>query len=285
MTIGNITMKPIPFSKLSGSGNDFIVIDNRRHIMQEDGLSRFIAKVCQRRMSVGADGLILVEDADGVDFMWRYYNSDGSLADMCGNGARCVALFAFLNQIAGSPMSFANEAGIVAAEILGDRVKIGMPEPSDFRAERILDVEKESLTVSSINTGVPHVVVRLDTINDLDSMDIVRQGREIRFHRDFAPEGTNADFVSPLGKNEIAIRTYERGVEDETLACGTGAIAGAIVSAYQSGLDSPIGVRTQSGGFLNIYFKQETDGFHDVYLEGDARVIYTGELLEDSWKY
>ena len=278
-------MKPIPFSKLSGSGNDFIIIDNRRHIMKEDGLPHFIAKVCQRRMSVGADGLILVEDTDGADFRWRYYNADGSLADMCGNGARCVALFAFLNQIAGSSMSFVNEAGIVTAEISGDRVKINMPKPSDFTPEKILEIEKRSLTVSSINTGVPHVIVRLDTIDDLDNMDIVRQGREIRFHRDFAPEGTNANFIGLLGKNEIAIRTYERGVEDETLACGTGAIAGAIVAAYQSGSDSPIKVRTRSGGFLNIYFKREADGFHDIYLEGDARVIYVGELQEDSWKY
>lgn len=278
-------MEPIPFLKLSGSGNDFIIIDNRRHIMQEDGLSHFVAKLCQRRMSVGADGLILVEDTGGVDFRWRYFNADGSLADMCGNGARCVALFAFLNRIAGSSMSFENEAGIVTADITGDLVRIDMPEPSDLKADRILEIEKGSLTVSSINTGVPHVIVRVDTIDDLDNIDVVKQGREIRFHRDFAPAGTNVNFISPTGGNEIAIRTYERGVEDETLACGTGAIAGAIVAACQSGLDSPIRVRTRSGGLLNIYFKQESNVFYDVYLEGDARVIYSGELQEDSWNY
>jgi len=278
-------MMSIPFYKFSGNGNDFIIIDNRDAVVDEGSLTKFIARVCRRRMSAGADGLILVEDGQGVDFRWRYFNADGSLAEMCGNGARCVARFAYLNGIAGSTMSFENEAGIVTAVITDDRVKISMPDPRDLRTAYALDLTGGPLTVSSINTGVPHVVVPEPTPAELARVDVVGLGTEIRHHGAYAPEGTNADFVCISGENEITIRTYERGVEDETLACGTGAIAGAIVAADQSGLTSPVKVRTRSGGFLGVHFRQANGAFHDVHLEGDARVIYSGELQEDAWRY
>lgn len=274
-------MDPINFYKMSGSGNDFIVVDNRNKVVEETDLTNFIARVCRRKMSVGADGFILVENIDDADFEWRFYNSDGSVAEMCGNGARCVARFAYLNQIAGPKMSFKTQAGIVQAQVNDDRVKIKMPNPTDFNKDYVLNLENSSQLISSINTGVPHVVI---TVNDIDDVEVVKLGREIRSHKKFAPAGTNVNFIHPLKNNVIAVRTYERGVEDETLACGTGAVAGAIIMADKSNIESPVNIITRSGEQLNIYYTEKEGRYYDIYLEGDARIIYKAQLLEDAWK-
>lgn len=265
---------------MSGSGNDFIIIDNRKNVIDETDLPQFIARVCRRKMSVGADGFILVENSEAVDFRWRFYNSDGSIAEMCGNGARCAARFAFLTGIAGTEMYFETAAGIIHAEITGDRVKIKLPDPDDLNIDYMLELEHASLSVSSVNTGVPHVVVEKDNIDDID---VVKLGREIRFHDRYAPAGTNVNFAS-LRNNSVEIRTYERGVEDETLACGTGAVAGAIVMACKRDIESPVAVLTRSGEHLNIYYQLKDGAFSDVYLEGDARFIYQAQLCEDALK-
>ncbi len=272
-------MEQISFYKLSGSGNDFIIIDNRNNVVDKKDLSNFIKSVCRRKMSVGADGVILVEDSDTVDFKWRFFNSDGSTAEMCGNGARCVARFAYINKIAGSVMSFETESGIVSAQVTQDRVKIKMPDPTDLMTDNTLDLGNGSLSVSSINTGVPHVVVNVDSIDDVK---VVKLGRKIRFHERFAPAGTNVNFICPQKDDILAIRTYERGVEDETLACGTGSVAGAIVMAYKFRIKSPINVMPRSKGCLTIHFKEKKGKFYDIYLEGDARIIYKGELWEEA---
>lgn len=273
-------MKPIPFYKMSGSGNDFMIIDNREKVVDINHLNEFIAKICRRKMSVGADGFILIDTSDQADFSWHFYNSDGGRAEMCGNGARCAARFAFLNGIAAKKMSFETDAGILIAQITDDRVKIKMPDPAELRLDYQIEVEAGPLAINSINTGVPHVVILSE---DVEGIDVVERGREIRSHRAFAPAGTNVNFISIKQDNTIAIRTYERGVENETLACGTGAIAGALVIASQFKTESPIRICTRSGEFLTIYFKV-VDGFYgDIYLEGDARVIYKAELCEDAW--
>jgi diaminopimelate epimerase len=274
-------MEKIEFYKMSGSGNDFIIIDNRDKIVDENDLLNFIVKICRRRMSVGADGFILVENTEGVDFKWRFFNSDGSVPEMCGNGARCVARFAYLNGIAGPKMSFETGAGIVEAEVAGESVKIKMTDPSDPKTDYTLELKDRSILVSSINTGVPHVVMVTDTIEDVE---VVKMGREIRFHDMFAPAGTNVNFICPIKDDTIAIRTYERGVEDETLACGTGAVAGALIIARKMKIDPPINVLTRSGANLRIYYKEKNAGYQDIYLEGDARVIYRAELFKDAWK-
>ena len=274
-------MDKIEFYKMSGSGNDFIVIDNRRNIIDAKGLSDLIAKVCRRKMAVGADGFILVENSDKADFKWRFFNSDGSIAEMCGNGARCVARFAYLHDIAGPNMAFETLAGIVEARVTGDRVKVKMTDPSELKTDDTIETKIGRLSFSSINTGVPHVVIVNDMIDDVDIVEI---GREIRFHERFSPAGTNVNFVCGIAGNTIAIRTYERGVEDETLDCGTGAAAGAIVMAYKMKLKSPISVLTKSGGYLNIYYKENKGKYYDIYLEGDARIIYKAQLWEDAWK-
>jgi len=274
-------MDRISFYKMSGSGNDFIIIDNRNSVVDENNLQDFIAKVCRRKMSVGADGFILVEKSENVDFKWRFFNSDGSQPEMCGNGARCVARFAYLNGIAGSKMSFETIAGIVSAEVKNDRVKIKMTDPADLKVNYTLELGNGPLSLSSVNTGVPHVVV---TTDNLDDVEVVRLGREIRFHDSYAPAGTNVNFTCAGNDNTISIRTYERGVEDETLACGTGSVAAAIVMRYKSKGKSPVKVITRGGGCLYIYFEEDNGKFYNVFLEGDARVIYKGHLGEDALK-
>ncbi len=171
--------------------------------------------------------------------------------------------------------------GVVSAQIKDDRVKVQMPEPSDLKLGYPLELSKQSLEISSINTGVPHVIVFMEQVDDLD---VVALGREIRRHPNFAPAGTNANFVKRAKGNSIEIRTYERGVEDETLACGTGAIASAIISASQFNMASPIDIRTRSGAYLTIHFDTSEGRFSNIYMEGDARIIYTGELQPEAWQ-
>jgi diaminopimelate epimerase len=274
-------MKPITFSKMSGSGNDFIVIDNRSRIVDDLDLSKFIRTVCRRKMSVGADGMILIEPSEKADFSWRFYNSNGSRAEMCGNGARCAARFAYVNGIAGENLSFETDAGIVCGQVKADRAKMKMPDPADLRLDYSIELANGPVSVSSINTGVPHVVVMRDAIEDVDVFGL---GREIRNHAAFAPAGTNVNFICRQGQGHLAIRTYERGVEDETLACGTGSIAGALVSARKFNWTSPINLVTRSKESLTIHFSADRGIFSDVYLEGDARIIYTAQLGEDAWK-
>jgi len=274
-------MKSIPFYKMSGSGNDFIIIDNREQWVPDAQLLDLIKGVCRRKLSVGADGLILIEPSSAVDFKWRFFNADGSVAEMCGNGARCAARFAFLHGIAGRRMAFETLAGIIHAEVGEDAVKIRMTDPVDLRADFDLDLDDNSLRVSSINTGVPHVVM---VVPDVEQTDVVATGRRIRYHQEFAPAGTNANFVSIDSGNKISIRTYERGVEDETLACGTGNVAAALILSHTQGLSSPVCLTTRSGSTLTVHFSRQANRYQDIYLEGDARVIYSAELWEDAWR-
>lgn len=274
-------MIAIPFFKMSGSGNDFILIDNRTSVVPEARIEELVVGACRRKMSVGADGMILIESSENVDFKWRFFNSDGSLPDMCGNGARCAARFAFLNGIAGRKMAFETLAGVIEAEVGDAGVRIRMTDPKDFRIGQRLEMDGRSVAVSSVNTGVPHAVVLVD---DIEAVAVASAGRAIRYHPDFAPDGTNANFVELNPAGEIFIRTYERGVEDETLACGTGNVAGALILARQRNLASPVTLTTRSGGRLTVHFARRNEGFADVFLEGDARVIYRGELWEEAWQ-
>lgn len=275
-------MTPIPFTKMSGSGNDFIVIDNRQGIVPEGNLTQFARRICRRRMSAGADGLILVEKSDKVDFKWNFFNSDGSAAEMCGNGARCVARFAYMNGIAGAQMGFETVAGTIRAQVLDERVRIRMTDPCDPVMDAEIEVDGQMVAYSGINTGVPHVVIRVE---DIETADVVGLGRYIRRHPSFSPAGTNVNFMARLGDGAWAVRTYERGVEDETLACGTGIVASALALSMQEGTPAPITLKTRSGSLLKVYFTAVGERFSDVFLEGDARLIYQGELMADAWQY
>jgi diaminopimelate epimerase len=266
---------------MSGSGNDFIVIDNRDAVMPEAELARLVVGACRRKMSAGADGMILIEPSDSLDFKWRFFNADGSLPDMCGNGARCAARFAFIHGIADRQMAFETLAGTIEATVGDDGVKIRMTEPRDLNTGIIMDIEGTPTIVGSINTGVPHVVLVVD---DIEAVDVVETGRLIRYHPTFTPDGTNVNFVSVGNNGTIFIRTYERGVEDETLACGTGNVAAALILAHERGLTSPVTLTARSGGKLTVHFKTQGGRYQDVFLEGDARVIYRGDLWEEAWR-
>jgi len=270
------------FFKMSGSGNDFIVVDNRDgELASIKNMPAFVQAVCRRKVSVGADGVILVESSERADFRWRFFNADGSEVEMCGNGGRCVARFAFLQGIAGERMSFETVAGIIDAEVRGDVVKLRLTEPSALQAGRPVPVQGETLTVDSLNTGVPHVVTFVD---DLDRFDVCRYGRELRYAEAFAPAGTNANFVTVTGPHSLSVRTYERGVEDETLACGTGSVASALAAAARGAVVSPVEVTVRSGEILTIHFEKIDGAFRNVYLEGRVRVVYEGLLWEEAWQ-
>jgi diaminopimelate epimerase len=277
-----MSVSEIPFYKMSGSGNDFILIDNRRSVVPSEDLPAFTAQVCRRKMSVGADGLILLETSDRADFRWRFYNSDGSTAEMCGNGARCAARFAFIHGIAGEKMRFETLAGIIGAQVQGDQVRIRMTDPCDLVLADQLDTGQERIAYNSINTGVPHVVIEVE---DLEKVAVTSLGQRIRRHPRFAPAGTNVNFIAPLTDAAWAVRTYERGVEDETLACGTGIAAAALVLAAAKSLTSPIRLRVRSGTWLKVYFSREDGNFKELYLEGDARIIYQGRMDPSAWEY
>lgn len=278
----NTIMESIPFWKMSGAGNDFIIIDNRASAVDVKEFHPLIPRICRRKMSVGADGFILIELSDTVDFKWRFFNSDGSRAEMCGNGARCAARFAYLNDIAGSRMAFETDAGIIEAIVTGDTVKVQMTEPKDLKLDYSISLKNGPLNLCSVNTGVPHAVV---AVEDPDNFDVVGVGREIRYHEAFQPAGTNANFIGTSDDGTLIIRTYERGVEDETLACGTGSVAAALVANAMIGKESPLALRMRSGAILTIHFAKQGDRYADIYMEGDARIIYRGELQPEAWRY
>jgi diaminopimelate epimerase len=271
----------IEFYKMSGSGNDFILIDDREDLLPVQDLKDFANRICARKISVGADGMIVIKKSEKADFRWRFFNADGSEAEMCGNGGRCAARFAFLKGIAGEKMSFQTIAGIIEAEIRGDVVKLGLTVPTEERVGYDIAINGRSCEVSSINTGVPHVIYLTD---DLDGIDVYATGRAIRYHEFYKPAGTNANFLKVVDRHTIQIRTYERGVEDETLACGTGAVASALVSSLKGLVESPVNVLVKSGEVLKIYFDRVDGIFTKVYLEGTANVIYQGFLWEEAYK-
>ena len=268
-------METIEFWKMNGSGNDFILIDNRDGKVAEEEMAHLVERICRRRESVGADGLIFVTNSERYDFAWRFFNADGGEVEMCGNGGRCIARFAHLKGMAGEKMTFETLAGPVSAEVMGRMVKVLMPDPSGLNMDLDLSHKPGWLSVDFVNTGVPHVVVQVE---NLSVHPVVEEGRVIRYHSMFSPEGTNADFMTVVSPDLLELRTYERGVEDETLACGTGAIASALVASARGMVNSPVRVRTKGGEELRIYFQKENDRFGKVWLEGNTSIVYQAQL-------
>ncbi len=277
-------MKKIPFFKMNGSGNDFIIINNRKNIIESTidmPVEDFVRKVCSRRESIGADGLILIEKDENYDFRWRFFNNDGSEVEMCGNGSRCAARFAFLNGIVPLKMKFLTLAGVIEAEITGiNTVKVQLTKPKNYKEE--LTLEGIDLPASFIDTGVPHVVY---FVKNVDEVDVKEVGAKTRYHEYFKEEGTNANFAEVVDRNTIKIRTYERGVEDETLACGTGSTAAAVIGVLKGICDSPVAVITRSGKILKVYVYRTGGEIDRVYLEGDAMLTYIGTMIDEAWNY
>jgi diaminopimelate epimerase len=273
----------IPFWKMTGSGNDFIVIDNRTSLIDADHCRDLVRMSCRPKLSVGADGVILIENDPQVDFKWRFFNADGSEAEMCGNGARCAARFAYLNGVVSKErMAFRTQAGVIAAQILGDRVRIQTTPPQGLQLDLQLQSAGESFAVHFVNTGVPHAVLLLDSPKALEDHDVLRWGRVLRYHPRFQPAGSNVNFIHVEDRQHLTIRTYERGVEAETLACGTGSIASVLVAAAKNLVHTPTQVTTRSGEFLSVHFSRQGDHFSDVYLEGAAKVVYEARLWDET---
>lgn len=266
----------IRFTKMNGAGNDFVVLDNRTGgFSLED---RDIARLCDRHRGVGADGLLAVEPAEGIaDFRMRYYNSDGGEAEMCGNGARCFARFAArLMNARPETVSFETQAGLITAMLEGDLVTLEMGRPQDHRAPQSLTLGDSAHQVHFINTGVPHAVV---FVPEVEKIDVQLLGAAIRWHTAFSPKGTNANFAQLIAPDTLVLRTYERGVEGETLACGTGVCATALLHAVETGAPSPIHVRVRGGDTLRVDFQKNPDGsFSGVKLTGPADFVFEGTI-------
>jgi diaminopimelate epimerase len=262
------------FTKMNGAGNDFILIDNRAGDVHLD--RRQITHLCDRHRGIGADGILLLEKAaNHADFRMRYFNADGGEAEMCGNGARCFARFA--NKAAGAQtkISFETPAGVISAELAGDVVTLQMTEPTDLRLNVYLPSANENKPVHFINSGVPHVVIAVPRIEDVD---VKREGSAIRYHKIFSPKGANVNFIEKRGPKKIAVRTYERGVENETLACGTGIVASALIFAAIEKVNGPISVIARGGDELQVGFEKIANQFRDVTLTGPAEFVFEGTI-------
>ena len=269
------------FFKMHGGGNDFVLIDHRDLFIPEAEQSRFAQRLCAPKLGVGADGLILIEDSTRADFRWRFYKADGSEAEMCGNGARCAARFAVINGIAAPRLTFETLAGLIEAEVLNHQVRVGLADVGDFRFNVSIPLEKQTLDGHFMKVGVPHTVV---PVENLEGTPVRQWGRQVRFHQMFQPAGTNVNFVRAKSPHTLEIRTYERGVEDETLACGTGAVAAALISARLGMVTSPVAVHTRGGEILVVSFHLQGEKIKEVFLEGEALVVYQGELWLDELK-
>lgn len=262
------------FTKMNGAGNDFVMVDNRDLKQTLDRMT--IARLCDRHRGIGADGLIAVEPAEtDADFRMRYYNADGGEAEMCGNGARCFARFASRLSGKNDSLNFDTMAGVITARLLGDRVQLHMSVPKDLNLRTPLKVHEQELSVHFVNTGVPHAVV---VVEDTAKVEVRRVGAALRYHDYFSPKGTNANFIEVQGPRLLAIRTYERGVEDETLACGTGVCAAALIHSALTGATSPVEVRVKGGETLEVGFEKDGDSFKSVTLTGPADFVFEGEV-------
>jgi diaminopimelate epimerase len=308
------TRSTLKFTKMNGAGNDFVMVDNRDLGFQPT--QELLAKLCDRHRGVGADGVLLVEPpqhtsaatdrqldkeladtfpasdppshtqepSPTADYRMRYYNADGGEVEMCGNGARCFARFVQKLETAGGQaarksVSFETIAGVIGAEYEGDLVRLRMSTPHGLALGAQLPIETETLEVQFLNTGVPHAVVYTPKV---EAYPVVEHGAALRYHSHFAPAGTNANFAQILGPGNLRLRTYERGVEGETLACGTGVVATALLHSLLTGDPSPISVRVQGGDILRVEFKKHGEGadtqLTEVDLIGPADFVFDGEL-------
>jgi diaminopimelate epimerase len=266
----------LDFTKMNGAGNDFVLFDNRAGTIHLTPAQ--VIRLCDRHRGVGADGVMgLVPCTSGkADWAWQFWNSDGSAAEMCGNGARCFARFVQRVAGAGPRLTFETTAGVIEAEFRGERVSIRLTEPRDERLNLSVPLQSAgTTTIHSLNTGVPHAVI---FVPDADRAMVSTVGPEVRRHPVFGSRGTNVNFVQVLGPGAIRVRTFERGVEGETLACGTGVTASALIAARVHGFPSPIRVRVQGGDDLEVSFAQTEGRFTDVQLCGPADFCFTGRV-------
>jgi len=268
---------PIRFTKLSATGNDFILFDNRAGLFRGDEKKIFRA-LCTRRVAIGADGILLIENPPSPSlrftpsrFIMRYFNRDGCESEMCGNGARACAFYAFHRGLAPAEMQFEVSGDAYHAVVTGGKVRLRMQKPRDLNLHPRALEEVKLQEGGYVNTGVPHYVL---FVSDVDDVEVARLGAKYRQHSNFQPAGTNVNFVAVTSGSHLHLRTYERGVEEETLACGTGAVASAVLAHLKKGMPFPIHLSTR-GGELTVY---GDSNFEKLELEGDVRLVYNGEF-------
>lgn len=271
-------MKTIKFWKMSGSGNDFVVIDNRHHALR-GSIASWARRLCHRQFGVGADGLLLLEKDPREDFRMVYYNADGSRADMCGNGARCMAYFARAQGAVGNTFRFKTDAYPVGASVRGHVVRVSLADARAYKREMVVKVDGKIYRPAFLNTGVPHAVL---FVPNADKVYVSGLGQALRFHKAFGPKGTNVNFVQKLGPHKLRVRTYERGVEGETLACGTGVTAAAIAAALRGLVKFPVHCVVAGGDTLEVNFKMHPGHPErpatNITLEGPVRLTFKGEF-------
>jgi len=283
-------MEKISFIKMSGAGNDFIVIDkNMNPVFSLD--TKVIQKICDRRNGIGADGVITISNSKTYDFEMEYFNADGSTGSLCGNGARCAIKFAdSSSRVKNSRTNFLSNSVAYTGEVLNeDKVRFDFNSPAKLKYNFKVKAGGQLINASYADTGSPHVVIKVDEVlknphdlksgyQNIDEFPVYNFGREIRNLNEFSPGGTNVNFIKIIDK-KIHIRTYERGVEDETLACGTGSTAAAIISYVNDKLEAPISLITRGGDELIVDFKVENQKIKNLSLTGPAKMIFSGEVL------
>ncbi len=264
-------MQTIKFHKYQGAGNDFILIDNRSNSFEWS--EAIIQHLCDRRFGIGSDGVILLEEDSQSKFYMRYFNPDGSQVGMCGNGSRCIVLFAHHLGIDTNNLTFRALDGLHSAQITSTNGEQAIVKVKMIDVEEIQEIDSKSYFT---NSGVNHYI---EFVECVDCVDIIHRGAKIRYSKQFSVlRGTNANFVEIINSAHILVRTYERGVENETLACGTGATAAALATAVKlNRYHSPIAV-TVKGGELKIHFQNHGKGFENIHLEGEAQRVFTGEI-------
>ena len=274
-------MKGIEFNKLHGLGNDFIFIDNRASQVPVSKMSNWAVKLCDRKLGVGADGLAFIENApknSEADFAWNFYNSDGSRAEMCGNASRCVAWLAQELGLAGPRLTFLTDAGLIRAECDYQKrfAKVALTTPKGLALNAQIQAEDRGFTTHFVDTGVPHAVIVLPPEN-FAKFPVEKYGRILRYHQHFQPAGTNVNFITVKNKAEIFVRTYERGVEGETLACGTGAAASVYICLTLGLTGNTVSVTTSGGEMLTVEVDKGSAG-DVVYLAGTVERVFHGIL-------
>lgn len=279
MDIEAVCGKSVPFFKMQGCGNDFVCVDNRILGIDPAAMPDLVIPVCRKAFGVGADGMIFFDHApegSGLAYIWHFFNADGSRAEMCGNGSRCAARLAWMLGIAPARHVFGTDAGPIEAEVDPDsnQVTVQLTPPKDLRLGIDIEIDRRPFHLHFVNTGVPHAVAVMD---HLELVDVWKLGRAIRQHPTFAPAGTNVNFISSEEKGTLSLRTYERGVEDETYACGTGAVASAIVARELGMTGEETDITTTGGEVLGVILR---DG--KTYLRGAAELVFTGEFYPQS---
>jgi diaminopimelate epimerase len=266
----------IEFWKMTGAGNDFIMLESLKGEIPDAERSRMARDFCPRALSIGADGLIVLDRSERHQFFMRYYNSDGSEAATCGNGARCAARFAHARGIAPAEMQFETHAGIYRATVTPETVVLDLPDVQAPRLDIHIAIPEFSGVVHYVDMGVPHAVVFAENVDEVDARRI---GRALRHAAQFQPAGTNVNFVQVLDARTLRVRTYERGIEAETLACGTGSIASAIVAGLKGAVTPPLRIHTRGGPLLTVHYRLRDGGnVTALKLEGEARIVFRGEI-------